>query len=724
MRKYFLILLFSLVYSLAGRSQQYVAMLNIDSLKDVLLVAKDTQRINTLTLLSKRILFGAPEKGYLEESGNYAAEALTLAKKAGYVKGLGNAMLNQAIISTRSGGDFHRILSSLQTALPLLKQGGDWFSVAGCFGDMGNCYHFLGENKNAITCFDSSVHLFQQLGDTVTSVWTLIGKGHSYSDLGDYSAAYKVFHTVQELTPKKDTLLQCFTYCQVAQLFVYANLPEIAIEYMNKMRAIFAVLVPGRKKELYGYFQWVSRVGGEAFLQLHQTDSALHIATSLNIPFSEQDPPDKLFHGHLYSAMGQFEKALTYFTSGYTESLHSSYEIGLALHSNGLADTYLHLKDYQKAVFYANEAIKASEKMQAWPEKMNAFGTLSSVYAATKNYTKAFQYNQLYKSLNDSLAPEEYKRRLSLIQVRDQLEMQTKEAQLLSNQNQLNLQQIKIQEAALRGKSLLLYIFIAALVTMILLAILVIRNIKLRRRKVQLHQLIEQVNAQQKLTELEKEKSELEMQALRAQMNPHFIFNCLSSINRFILINKTDEASDYLTKFSRLIRMALHNSEKSMITLENELESLRLYLDLERLRFKNAFSYSITLINTIDINAVYIPPMLIQPFAENAIWHGLMHKQGTGCLEIQLYAENKILTCVITDDGIGRNMAAAFNSRSAEKNKSMGVGITAGRLALLNKSKNEAAIFNIEDLVDEEGKGCGTKVVLKMSYKELTEVVD
>ena len=178
---------------------------------------------------------------------------------------------------------------------------------------------------------------------------------------------------------------------------------------------------------------------------------------------------------------------------------------------------------------------------------------------------------------------------------------------------------------------------------------------------------MEQVNAQQKLTELEKEKNNLEMQALRAQMNPHFIFNCLSSINRFILINKTEEASDYLTKFSRLIRMALHNSEKPLITLENELEALRLYLDLERLRFKNAFNYSITFINTIDINAVYIPPMLIQPFAENAIWHGLMHKKDIGCLEIQLCAEDKTLTCAIIDNGIGRNMAAALTAGRQKK---------------------------------------------------------
>jgi LytS/YehU family sensor histidine kinase len=169
--------------------------------------------------------------------------------------------------------------------------------------------------------------------------------------------------------------------------------------------------------------------------------------------------------------------------------------------------------------------------------------------------------------------------------------------------------------------------------------------------------------------------------------------------------------------------MSLHNSEKSLITLESELEALRLYLDLERLRFKNAFNYSITFVNAIDVNTLYIPPMLIQPFAENAIWHGLMHKKAVGCLEIELCAQDKTLTCIITDNGIGRKMAASLNSRSAEKNKSMGVEITAGRLALLNRSKNETAVLNIEDLKDEEGNGCGTKVILTMPYKDLTEVV-
>jgi hypothetical protein len=722
MRKCILILSFSLSFSSAGLCQQYIARLNIDSLKKVLLVAKDTTRINTLNLLSRRILFGNSFDGWLDSANRLAQEAMLLSKELNYGKGLGNALLNESDIDNRKGYKSSSTLSDLHTALIFLKQAGDWFSVAGCFDVIGERYHFVGMNKEAIHCYDSGARLFQQLGDTITSAWTLIDKAHSYSDLGEFASSYKTFHAAQELTPKTDTLLQGLTWCELAQLFVYANLPELGIEYMNKLRALYQTYPVEQKNNLRWQLNWISRTAGEAFLQINQTDSALKIAQFLNISFEKQDPPENLFYGHLYSALRDYKKALVYFNQGYTTSIHRSYEMGHAMHANGLASAYLNLKDYKKAFYYAHEAIKVSKKMHCLVEEKNAAGILSKLHAEIKDYKKAFYYNQLYKALNDSLAPEEYKRKLSLVQVKDQLELQTKEAELLTNQNQLGQQRIKIQESSLKRRSLLLYIIVSALMVMILLAILVTRNIKLKRRKVQLQVLMEQVTAQQKLTELEKEKSNLEMQALRAQMNPHFIFNCLSSINRFILINKPDEASDYLTKFSRLIRMALQNSEKPLISLESELEALRLYLDLERLRFKNAFNYSITFINTIDTNTVHIPPMLIQPFVENAIWHGLMHKKGHGSLDIKLCVEDKELTCIVTDNGIGRNMAATLKSRSAEKSKSMGVGLTAGRLALLNKSKNEAAVFNIEDLVDEDGKGCGTRVVLIMPCKSLVEL--
>lgn len=220
---------------------------------------------------------------------------------------------------------------------------------------------------------------------------------------------------------------------------------------------------------------------------------------------------------------------------------------------------------------------------------------------------------------------------------------------------------------------------------------------------------------QKRLIARERERGkarELEMQALRAQMNPHFIFNCLTSINRFILKNDTHAASDYLTRFSRLIRMVLNHSKLSLIPLEDELEMLRLYLDMEKLRFKEAFDYRIGVADDIDMANIFIPPMLFQPFIENAIWHGLMHKNGPGRLEILLSAHEDILTCVITDNGVGRVMAAAVSSKSAQKQKSMGIDITEQRLSLLNGSEGNGHSFAIEDLYNEKGSPAGTRVTI------------
>jgi LytS/YehU family sensor histidine kinase len=245
---------------------------------------------------------------------------------------------------------------------------------------------------------------------------------------------------------------------------------------------------------------------------------------------------------------------------------------------------------------------------------------------------------------------------------------------------------------------------------------MIFKNMALKRKN-------EKLESRQKEAELQHHVTELEMQALRAQMNPHFIFNCLSSINRFILKNEMEAASNYLTKFSRLIRMVLNNSKKQFISLEDELEMLRLYLDMERLRFKDAFDYSITFTNSIDAGNVFVPPLLFQPFAENAIWHGLMNKEGQGHLGIELSVDNKFLHCIITDNGVGRSKAFEIKSKSAEKQKSMGLQITSERLALLNQANAGPTYFNLEDILDEKGRAAGTRVILKMTYKNLAEVM-
>jgi LytS/YehU family sensor histidine kinase len=226
-----------------------------------------------------------------------------------------------------------------------------------------------------------------------------------------------------------------------------------------------------------------------------------------------------------------------------------------------------------------------------------------------------------------------------------------------------------------------------------------------------------------KARELGRER-ELEMQALRAQMNPHFIFNCLSSINNFVLKNETEEASDYLTKFSRLIRTVLNNSKKSYIPMEDELEMLELYLEMEKLRFKDSFTYCIYREEKIDPSAIFIPPLLIQPFVENAIWHGLLHKAEPGRLDIRVKVEKNILICIIEDNGVGRSFARVSESKSVERKKSMGIQITRQRLSLINGNAEIAGNdFVIEDLIDDIGQAAGTKVILRLLYKEINDEI-
>ena len=205
------------------------------------------------------------------------------------------------------------------------------------------------------------------------------------------------------------------------------------------------------------------------------------------------------------------------------------------------------------------------------------------------------------------------------------------------------------------------------------------------------------------------------MQALRAQMNPHFIFNSLNSINRFILQNNKLQASEYLTKFSRLVRLILQNSQLALISLESELEALQLYLELEAVRFDHHFNYSIRVEEDLDSSIIKVPPLIIQPYAENAIWHGLMHKEVKGHLEIILSQEDNMLYCRITDDGAGRKKAAELKSKSTSSlYKSVGMRITADRIALLQPTQLPASYVTINDLTLPDGSAGGTEVLIKM----------
>lgn len=216
----------------------------------------------------------------------------------------------------------------------------------------------------------------------------------------------------------------------------------------------------------------------------------------------------------------------------------------------------------------------------------------------------------------------------------------------------------------------------------------------------------------QKTFELEQKALALEMKTLRAQMNPHFIFNSLNSVNRFILQNNRNEASGYLTKFSKLIRMILQHSQEQLIPLENELDALKLYLQLEAIRFENKFEFKISVQSSIETAEVKVPPLIIQPYAENAIWHGLMHKESNGRLDIEITAEDHNLYISITDDGVGREKAAGLENRP-DNHKSIGMRLTQERIRNLSKGTEDAYV-QVFDLTNPDGSPAGTEVTIKI----------
>ena len=227
-------------------------------------------------------------------------------------------------------------------------------------------------------------------------------------------------------------------------------------------------------------------------------------------------------------------------------------------------------------------------------------------------------------------------------------------------------------------------------------------------------------------TAINKQIAEIKMMALRSQMNPHFIFNSLNSIQHFITTHEKEEALHYLSKFSKLIRKILENSRQNTVSVSNELELLKLYIQLEQLRFSNKFDYHISIDEKIDIENTEIPPLLIQPYIENAIQHGLINKSSKGDLWLSLERNNGLLVCKIEDNGIGRDKAQEIEQKKISRHVALGIKVTDERISTLSDLLDYKIEVVIEDLyktqqyTDEALQATGTRVTISIPVKEET----
>ena len=214
--------------------------------------------------------------------------------------------------------------------------------------------------------------------------------------------------------------------------------------------------------------------------------------------------------------------------------------------------------------------------------------------------------------------------------------------------------------------------------------------------------------------ELQRQMTETEMKALRAQMNPHFIFNCLNSIYHFMTKKDTEQASKYLVKFSALIRSILENSMHQDVPLKDDIEALELYIQLEQMRLDQSFNYEIIIQENLPTDRIYVPPLILQPFIENSIWHGLSNKTEGGKITLTITQEGKSLKYCLEDNGTEQRENSSLTEIDQLKKSSFGVALTRERLDLVNIKNKSNANFLMIDLSNDKKEYCGKRIELKL----------
>jgi hypothetical protein len=363
------------------------------------------------------------------------------------------------------------------------------------------------------------------------------------------------------------------------------------------------------------------------------------------------------------------------------------------------ADWHLSQGDVQGATEELNYSYTLSEEFGDLDAQVNSSKKLYDVYTQTQNEQGSIIAFDNYQRLLDSSISLKNTKQVELDN--NQLAMKTVEKQIdnLERERELDQQTILLLEkekdlnsASIRQQQVLLYVFGFILLIFVGVSILVYRNTKAKKRA---HQL-------------------LYLKSLRAQMNPHFIFNSLNSVNNYISTNNERAANKYLSKFSKLMRQVLEYSQVEFISLKEEIDVLRLYVELEHERFKDKFDFRFSVDESINMEGYTIPPMLVQPFIENAIWHGLRYKESAGVLDVRFTDKEDFISITVKDNGIGRTKSQELKTINQKKHNSSGMRNVENRTEMIQAVFKAKIDYEIIDLPENSG----TQVNIKLYRNE------
>lgn len=561
---------------------------------------------------------------------------------------------------------------------------------------IGISYFNMGRYDSARYYYESSQKVFEAIHDTMGIIHTFNNLGIIFESTGNYKQSVQSYSRVLELANMKNNdELRAYAINNMAIVYYDWQQYPLALEHYERSLALLRKLGDStRIAALLNNMGELFKVTGKPDDALRNFTEALNISTKGNIAKTRMNAFFNI--GDIYLDRKDYAQASENFVHALEIARQYSFATGITDSKIKLAKVFFKTNNLEDAQLYGKEGLTLALEQDNAKLIRDAHQILYQIYRQKGMLQDALDQFIAYTDRKDTLFNQNSRKELARLRTEYETDKKEKEITLLNQEKAI--QQLEID----RQKSLFWLTIILAL--FILLAVYLMFN---RNR-------LKQIGIK---AELERQKIEIEQRLLRSQMSPHFIFNSLNSINSFILSNDAQSAQVFLTKFSELIRLILENSRKSMIPLADEIKTLQLNLELEQIRFDQKFDFEIEIQSEIEIDNTYVPPMLVQPFIENALIHGILPKKERGMIRLLYTIEDGSLHAKITDNGIGREESARIAQSKAGKHQSLGLQLTRERLELLDQKGTNTFRFNITDLKETDQTAMGTQIDIFMPYE-------
>lgn len=573
-------------------------------------------------------------------------------------------------------------------------------------------------------CFGKSVFCYGQ--QTFSEHFFKAKKAFNRSDFENATMHYQ--NAIEVFNDSDDSIQLGESYLRVGMIYGKLKNYPSSLEYTTQAKIIFQDLKNDSMLiityNILGNLYAVNRQYNEA---LRTYSISLKLAVAENLIDRQGSILNNI--GVLYYYQKKYYKAIHYYEKSLQIAIQMKSKYGMSVSLINIGKCYNDLGNSTKAISYIKAGIEKARDINDLYQLQIGYEQLSKSYAKSHNYKEAHNYLNLFMELKDSIGSVEIYKQIAAQEAKFQ--SQKKELEIINLKAEKQKNEIVTLES--NNKIVWLKYGLSFIIVIALLMIYVAYlNFKQYKNKLSLS-----IHLTQSKNELERKNNELNTSlhlnkklqsalkqdlenykqlAYRKQMNPHFIFNSLNAIQNYVLTNDKLSANFYLGELSTLIRRILENSEKDLIPLAEELFVCETYIKLEQKRFENKFEYIIEMDESID--GIIIPPLLLQPFVENAIWHGLLHKESGGLLCIHVLRENDTKAVIsIRDNGVGRANREAKN-QSAVKQESLGINLTMKRIAINNFLIDDTISLVIHDLKDEiTKKSNGTEVVITINKK-------